>query len=164
MPSELERLLRVQYGQPRIQPEVSVEYGTPIIEEIPDVEPRYVTGPATIAEAPAAAAAAGQPGARRSDSDVFERMLSRVSTGRDTGIAQAGEGQLPASALRPEVQRLFAPYGGASMIDVTNLSPEESRMLSLWVDPRWMQRQQNPGAGLTEAERAEAMRRGRRGT
>ncbi len=154
MPSELERLYAI--GRPTIS---TWEPGTPIIEEMPDATPPgYSLGPPTIDQQPTEA-----PGRQRAKPDeLFERMLSRVSTGKDTGIAQAGEGYLPAAALRPEVQRLFAPYGGASMIDVRDMSPDEMQMLRMWVSPQWAQRQQDPGSGLTEAERAEALRRGRR--
>ncbi len=136
MPSPLQKLV---FGQPRIG-SPQLEFGPAVIEE--DEPARAEVGPAVIEAPPPAPQQAAQPAQA---SDVFERMLSRVATAKDTGIAQAGEGYLPASALRPEVQRLFAPYGGASMIDVRNLAPEEMRMLRLWVDPGWAQRQRDPG-------------------
>lgn len=88
--------------------------------------------------------------------DVQARILARIKTTDETGLARPGEGMLPGMALRPEVRKLFEPAGGASMIDISNLSPEERNGLKMLIDPSWAQRQSDPEATLSPEEMAAA--------
>lgn len=68
---------------------------------------------------------------------VWQKLLKRVRTVSETGLATPGPGTIPGAALRPEVQAMFKDLGGPSAIDVSNMSPEEEKALRLIIDPTW---------------------------
>lgn len=87
---------------------------------------------------------------------IQAKLLSRIRTVEETGWGQPGPGTLPGAALRPEVRSMFEPAGGVSVIDLNGITPEEQNYLRFLLDPSWVAKQNDPGSGMTEEEKASA--------
>ena len=88
---------------------------------------------------------------------IQDKLLARFRTVEETGFGVPAEGMIPGAAFRPEVQELFGGAGGISVFNPRDMSPEEMQGLQRLLDPRWVASQNDPGANLTEAEKAEAL-------
>jgi hypothetical protein len=65
--------------------------------------------------------------------ELFRRMLFS----KDVGFGIPGPGTIPGSALRKDVRDLFEDEGGVVAIDITKMSPEVERALSMLLDRDW---------------------------
>lgn len=109
----------------------------------------------------------------RPDAKLMEQVMARFKTYDETGFARPvweirreGDavtmgGMLPAeAALRPEALRNLRNQGlDPSMLDVSNMTPQEANYIRMVLNPDWVNNQLDPGASLSEADKADAEKR-----
>lgn len=103
----------------------------------------------------------------------MQSVMARFKTADETGFARPEwtierqgdaigmSGYLPAeAALRPEAYKNLRAQGlDPSMIDVSNMTPAEANYIRMVLNPEWINRQLDPGSSLSDAEKADALKK-----